>query len=229
MTYFGMSVNAGYVSDEYPRAVTSPDGKFWTLVEELPYYEDYGTFTEDGKHWNKRTYSFWLESGTEISTGVAVSLPVAGAGQHVYDYPRSGEVPVSKWVVAWDKSKCIHNYYGGAFGGFANIDRDICYNAYWSGLLPYCADCGEELVHAYHYISVEAAKQITSINVDKAYYFMCPHMDEHGGLHLEQTADEYEHTCRAVSYNQCKVVYDNNASSTNGTMLDSYHMYNNAT
>lgn len=141
----GMNVYAGYTSDNHPRVQHSPDGSGWTIIDELPYYEDYNTFTDEGR-WNGRTFSFWSEQGEEYDTGIPLSLPNPGVGQHEYAYKRRGYVPVYKWITEWDAAKCIHTYNGQAFGGFSNLVDGRCYGAYWSGLIPYCADCGESLV-----------------------------------------------------------------------------------
>lgn len=107
-----MNVYAGYTSDNHPKTQLSPDGSAWTLIEELPYYDDYDTYSADRKHWNGKMYSFWLPMGKEISTGMPLNLPNPEVGQHEYNYNRTGNVPVYKWVVEWEKSKCIHRYIG---------------------------------------------------------------------------------------------------------------------
>ena len=109
---------AGYTSETHPKSQLSPNGEGWTIIEELPYYENYETMEEDRRTWNGKIYSFWEEVGKEFKTGLPLNLPDPGVGQHEYVYYREGNVPVYKWVVNWDSGKCIHGWTDVTFGGF---------------------------------------------------------------------------------------------------------------
>ena len=224
----GMNVYAGYKSDDHPKVQYTPDGQYWTLIEELPYYENYRVIDEKGKTTDVY-YSFWTREGTKISTGKSLNLPNPGVGQHTYSYERHGYVPIYEWRVEWEKSKCIHCYWGNAFGGFGGFENNHCYCAYWSGLIPYCADCGGKFSDRYHYISTQSAGELQYLNADKAYFYICPHSGNHTKIKLEQGKEKDVHTCKGVSYNQYIVKYDENDVTARGEMMSSWHMYNNAT
>ena len=65
IAFSSVDVLAGYNSDNHPSVVFSPDGTGWTLIDELPYCEDYhvSNFASD------YMFPFWTEDGTIIETG----------------------------------------------------------------------------------------------------------------------------------------------------------------
>lgn len=141
IAFGGMEALAGYTNENHPSTVFSPDGLGWTIIDELPYMETPNCLE------NPDVYQpCWTDVGTPIDTGVATNLPNPGVGQHTYDYNRLGYVPVDYWLVAWERSKCIHDYAVSDYKGIFNLTQTKCWHAYWSGLLPYCADCGKDRV-----------------------------------------------------------------------------------
>lgn len=214
---------AGYTSDNHPRRVYSPDGTGWTIVDALPQYEN-----PDASEMKDYFYSCWMEEGAQIDTGIPTNLPNPGVGQHTYSYNREGYAPVDYWEVEWDKAKCIHDYGDSSYRGYMDMDDSKCWCAYWSGLIPYCADCGQMLVYQLHYISPQSAATLQYVNLDKVYYYICPYNDRHEGRKLEMGPEEYDHECVAVSYNRYKVIYHKNGMGAIGAMAPSYHTYNNA-
>lgn len=226
IAFGGMEVLAGYTNENHPSTVFSPDGTGWTIIDELPYMENPNCLE------NPEVYqSCWTAAGTPIDTGINTNLPNPGVGQHTYDYNRTGYVPVDYWLVTWERSKCIHDYDVEDYRGIFNLTPNKCWNAYWSGLNPYCADCGNPINEALHYIKPSSAATLQYVMVDegKSYFYTCPHGENHGGVHLEQGPPKYEHKCSAVSNNRYKVVYKKNGAGAVGEMLPSFHMYDNAT
>lgn len=207
----GINVHA-YTSDDVPGVEFSTDGGAWTVREALP--EDADPSSDA---------SYWVQSGTSVDTGIALNIPVVEVGQHEYKYDRKGYIPIYQWECIHRRGKCIHGHEpSNEFHGII-VDNNICGNTYYSGWAPFCADCGEQICVYMHYMSTSKAQSIQYVNVDKDYYYMCPTCD-----HVEQAVG-YNHECRAVSYNQYKVVYIRNNDDASGEMSPSYHMYNNAT
>ncbi len=165
----------------------------------------------------------WYDKGYTVQTGVTGGLPALNIGEHYYSVERKGLIPVEKWMVDWPKGHCQHDsypegtlYHGESFG------RSKCGENYYSGWLAYCADCKEEVVHGYFYMSQETAKSITSLDMSKDYYYKCPHCSN-----LEQAMVLRCHICKAVSPNRYFVRYHANFGS--GHMEKSIHMVNNST
>lgn len=207
-----------YTSDDHPHAQFSPDGQAWTIVDELPQVSDY-----DWKYGKQNDFPFWYASDRVENTGLERKKMVVNTGQHIYSYDRMGLVPVYKWEIQHVTSACIHETGDIYFHDLAtHVSK--CYKAYWSGWIPKCADCGETIKKYNHYISAESIKTLQYINVDKAYYYVCPHNN-----HLEQGIPASPHTCKDVSFNRYKVVYKPNDMKVGGEMVPSYHMYDNAT
>lgn len=219
-----LGLAAGIVSHTYaapgtlyesPHVTFSPDGQAWTVKQALP----------DGMVDGLPAY--WYPEGEVIYTGARSTLRELGVGEHYYPATRYGEIPVESWKVEWFPAQCIHtaatyteNYHGVAYG------TSICENSYFSGWLPYCADCGEAISPYHHYLSREAAASIGSINIDLEYYYLCPTCN-----HLEQGRGTDGHTCRQISYNRYQVKYERNTYTmplATGSTPDSFHMYNNA-
>ena len=207
---------------------------FWSgslsvsATQETIYNSPYVTFSSDNKAWTTnagdKNYCFY-PLGMTMSTGIASTLPVLETGQHYYRAARTGSVPVGKWVVSHQYGHCIHDviesyYHGIKFG------RHKCGDFYYSGWIPYCADCGEEIQYTYFYMSREAADSIHYLDVGAGldYYYLCPHCSN-----LEQGVPISKHMCKEISWNQYKVVYHENTDDLySGYMPDSYHMYDNA-
>ena len=207
---------------ESPYVEFSPDNYAWTVAEELPY-----TGYVFDYHYPDNIPEYWYPKREVIDTGIASTLRALATGEHYYAYDRQGEIPVGYWEVRHTSSSCIHDKVDYDWHGVSNSAMK-CFNAYYSGWFAYCADCGEVIRDKYVYMSRAAAATITSIDVDKGYYYHCPTCGD-----LEQAVDSKEHSCRKISWNMYNVEYDNNISvvgtSISGDMPESYHMYNNAT
>lgn len=204
------------------------------------YNSPYVTFSPDGRAWTTnagdRNYS-WYEEGTTVSTGIASSLRSLQTGEHYYYYDRYGEIPVGHWQVELRPGQCIHDAYtnddhwhGLTFG------KKKCQRYYYSGWESYCADCGELVDNVLMYMSRDAAESIHYVDLGTEgnpmeYYYLCPFCNN-----LEQGSEVKGHECKAISWNQYRIIYDANAyingikdSSLSGRMDPSLHMYNNAT
>lgn len=183
----------------------------------LSFSPDKSAFTTDAG----KADGEWYLWGTEASTGMSSKLPALAVGEHYYTHEVTGVVNVGKWQVRHRKGMCIHDNYPEEFHGIT-FGRKRCFKSYYSGWIPYCADCGEQLAALLHYMSLETARGMGQLDLSKAYYYKCPHCDN-----LEQGWDYVPHACKAVSLNRYFVRYD--ANQGNGYMPKSVHMYNNAT
>jgi len=213
----GIGMNAyAMTGAEHPDADLSPDGDAWTIVNELP-EEDY----------SNSYASFWVPRHTEMEVGeLDLISDDLGEGEHIYKYERTGLVPIWKWYVNHEPAQCIHkdpidSYYHGIA---LDLSVKICGKNYWSGWIPVCANCGEELINVLHYIKPSSLQSIDTYNMDMDYYYFCPHNG-----HLEQGVGNHVHMCDAISANMYKVVYKANCFKYDGSMMPSYHMYCNAT
>lgn len=220
---FKLQAEAGTLY-ESPYVTFSPDNFAWTVVEEVPYTDSFLNYS-----FPDNVPEYWYAKGTVHDTGIASTLRSLAVGEHYYKYDRMGEVPIGEWVVKNPTGMCIHNCDTPVWSGVVNVGGGTkCGNAYYSGWFPYCADCGELIKHAYMYMSKDAVATITSIDVDKGYYYSCPTCG-----HLDLTAEYNAHKCKTISWNKYKVVYEDNRTSipmpVSGYVPDSYHMYNNAT
>lgn len=192
------------------------------------YNSPYVTFSPDGKAFTTnagdRDYT-WYREGDCVTTGTPSSIRTLGAGEHSYKIQRTGDIPVGEWKVRHRAAACIHNETPGK-GGYHGITfgTNKCRRYYYSGWIPYCADCGDEIVHMNFYMSRTTAETIDYLPTEMDYYYLCPHCSN-----LEQGAEIGEHWCNAISYNRYKVRYLANCSgSYGGYMEDSLHMYQNA-
>ena len=188
-----LSVRAEVHMEDFPSVYLSPDGTAWTTYDELPYYESYHT-TGTG---SGNIFSFWTNEEETIPTGEASRKVDLGVGQHYYNFERRGEVPVLYWEVTWRTGKCIHNGVTYDLLGITNMDTYKCGDAYWSGLMPYCAYCERSVSEYLHYIKPETAAQINWLDLDMGYFYLCPHGENHTGVKLEQAIDEYHHVLLA--------------------------------
>lgn len=180
------------------------------------------TYSPDGQAFTTNsgeTSAIWYEEGTTVRIQRDKVPAVPGVGEHLYNWKRTGELPVAFWKVVHPYGKCIHNTYSqpGYYHGVQyNIEK--CYGSYYSGWVPYCGDCGERVVDLLFYMSADTAGGIRSLRTGMSYYYLCPWC-----RNLEQAWEITPHICRAVSANRYEVVYDRNGGS--GYMLPSRHMY----
>lgn len=198
------------------------------------YNSPYVSFAPDGKAWTTnggdRSY-VWYDRETIVTTGIPSAVRTLQTGEHYYLYKRTGEIPVGKWQVRWDKVNCCHNTHAADdvpdYHGLS-YTRNNCSQNHYSGWWAYCADCGQVIAQTNIYMSKPAAESIDYLEAGTGmdYYYLCPFCNS-----LEQGTAIAGHDCRAVSYNQYRVVYKKNAGSdtVGGYMPDSLHMYNNAT
>ncbi len=200
------------------------------------YSSPYVTFSPDGKAWTTNagdancTLYVEDEEDIKVMTGLLSSLRTLQTGEHFYNVIRQGEIPIQKWEVEHVYARCIHNAYPPEGDGYKGLDYGTkkCNRYYYSGWRAYCADCGERITDMYVYMSMEAAESIDYLEVSPNldYYYLCPHC-----TNLEQGAPMAEHNCKAISWNQYKIVYEPNTDfgPYGGYMENSIHMYNNAT
>ena len=193
-----------------------------TVYADNPYI----TYSPDGDAFTimaGETEVEWYEKGTEVSTGVTGGIRECGNGEHVYTKYMGEKVPVEKWVVNWSGAKCIHKDYpaGDLFFGIS-FQKNNCMRDYFSGWIAYCADCKEPIAANNIYMSREAARSMTSLDLSKAYYYKCPHCDN-----LEQGIYFNKHACKGVSINRYFVRYHANLGT--GYMEKSVHIVNNET
>lgn len=202
------------------------------------YNSPYVFFSPDGMAWttNAGDANFsWYPSGEKVETGIASSLRELKTGEHYYRYSRKDEIPIGYWQVEHRPAHCIHRVYppeGDAYYGLA-FGRQICGRSYYSGWQAYCADCGENVLNFYVYMSRSAAQSIryiplrTSEGNSFTYYYLCPHCSN-----LEQGVKISDHQCTTISNNRYKVIYHPNVPKSEegraGVMDDSIHMYDNA-
>lgn len=206
----GSSVKAeGFYENSF--LTFSPDRKAWTVQEALP---------SAGDATNNDNPSCWYSNTEAILTGKISSLSEPEVGQHYYHYQRHGVVPIQRWQLAHRKAKCIHEPMVSFHGVPLVYDR--CYSNYYSGWNSYCADCGEKVIDFNLYMSKEKLAQITEIDLELDYYYLCPTCG-----HLEQGVD-VRHTCKAISANRYRVQYLPNGGNVAGFMQSSFHIYGNA-
>lgn len=169
----------------------------------------------------------WYNYGDTVETGIRSSLRAPETGEHFYRYARQGMIPVGKWVVNHRSARCIHG--NTDIGNYHDLDygRKMCRRPYHSGWIGWCADCGERLTDMLVYMNRETAETLQWLDFkkDMFYYYLCPWC-----ANLEQGVPMGTHSCKAVSANRYKVVYDPNTTGIHGGyMAPSWHMYNDAT
>lgn len=207
----GLSVQAGDIYTS-PYVSFAPDGLAWT--------------TDAGN----RAVVWYAEDGSDdIRTGVTGTLRALQTGEHYYKVRKTGAIPISEWRVALSRVNCCHSAYP-SYDHFHGVrySRGPCFQKHFSAWRPVCADCKELIIHCNFYMSRAAAKSLDYLQMGKgmAYYYLCPFDNN-----LEQGADTEWHTCREISANCYRVVYDANGGgdSCGGYMAPSFHMYGNAT
>lgn len=209
---------------------------FWTVLlkavaveHHTIYNSPYVTFSPDRKAWTANagdTNCVWYPQGTTVYTGIPSSLRELKPGEHYYVNSKERMVPVGKWVVTHEAAECIHHAYIDGYYHGINYGRNRCGRAYYSGWIAYCADCGGKIRDMLMYMSKDAAKSINYLDVrmDLDYYYLCPYC-----RNLEQGGFMGIHTCKAVSWNRYRVIYNVNTSDAySGYMAASTHFYNNA-
>ena len=209
-----------------------PARRILAVPAQTIYNSSYVSFGPDGKAWTTRgkaTGYTWYEKGTTVETGIPSSLRSPGQGEHVYWAQKTGTLPVGKWVVQLKSGHCIHNNYPREGTDWHGLDfgRQKCRQYYDSGWIAYCADCGGNLTDMFIYMDRAAAASIDYLDLGTgmSYYYLCPHC-----RNLEQGVNLHSHACKAISWNQYKVLYDANCQGRHGGhMVPSTHMYNNAT
>ena len=201
----GMSAQAGTVYNS-PYVTFSPDGKAFTTNHQDANWE-------------------WYDKEDDFTTGIPSSFRVPKTGEHEYIKKRKGNISIGKWEVAHRTGTCCHNAYPHeAYYHGVEYKREPCLGYYYSGWNAYCADCEKPISNMLMYMSKEAAKSITELDLSLEYYYTCPH-PRCGNL--EQGSPFPDHNCKAISWNKYIVKYKMNRGS--GYMEDSIHMYNNAT
>lgn len=202
-----------------PYVTFAPDGRAWTVDRPLEEGTGHGV------------YRFWYSSRDDFRTGLTSKLRGLLEGEHYYDYPRTGSVPVGEWRVMQPYARCIQGlgvWSGGSIYHGVQYGPENCRKPYYSGWVAYCADCGRSL-SMLMYMGKEAVRTLSVLDTDMDYYYLCPNP---GCRHLEQGRAVGAHSCREISYNRYRVVYMGNGDSeyqVRGEMPPSFHMYNNET
>ncbi len=188
---------------------------------QIEYSPDGLAFTTD----RGESSTVWYRKGTVVRIRDENGEPELepAQGQHLYEWKRTDEIPISYWQVEHPYGKCIHtdSEYATGFHG-VKYGRKRCGRQYYSGWVPYCRDCGESAADFLFYMSAGTAAGIRSLQPGTGYYYLCPWCDN-----LEQAREIRPHICKAISANRYAVVYDGNGGS--GYMVPSTHMYNDAT
>jgi len=152
---------------------------YWTIDQPAPIDYNSGDTSYVPYNWYKYygtslNPSYWNEFGTEVYTGITIKTVTAGVGQHVYDKPVVGEVPIGKWVVDWKWGHCYHGYSQrtGTWGGI-DVNSSVCGTAYYSGWNAYCADCGQLYKEQFVYSDAAHLKELKYLNTDWHYQSVC--------------------------------------------------------
>lgn len=192
------------------------------------YNSEYVSFSPDGQAWTVNLGDkniCWYPKGETVNTGIASNLRKPETGEHYYYRQVEGQAAVGRWVVEHSRGQCIHDEYPPDYHG-VSYGRKSCETRHYSGWIAYCADCGEALSDILVYMSREAAETIDYIPMKTDHYSLCPFCDN-----LEQ-GSTFRHTCKALSANMYRVIYDGNfpadAGNAGGYMAYSLHMYNDA-
>lgn len=206
----------------FGKAVSAADS------QQTVYNSPYVSFSPDGQAWTVNLGDKnirWYPQGETVSTGIVSSLRKPEAGEHYYYRQVEDLAAVGRWVVEYSRGQCIHDRYPPNYHGISYGKRN-CETRHYSGWIAYCADCGEALSDILVYMSREAAETIDYLPMKTDHYSLCPFCNN-----LEQ-GSTFRHTCKAVSANMYRVVYDGNfpedAENAGGCMAYSLHMYNDA-
>ncbi|MCD7862778.1 MAG: InlB B-repeat-containing protein [Lachnospiraceae bacterium] len=202
-----LTVLAGSLSayTKYAGVSLSPDGMAFTTDAGVKTYESY-------------------PAGYTVYTGETAAADPK-TGEHYYTDANVSEVRISKWVVSWADSQCIHAISDIGYYHAIQYAYITCGRRYAQGWVAYCADCGKRLTDMAIYMNSTTARGIRTLPGSAEYYYLCPWC--HG---LEQGSG-YSHSCKRVSANRYTVRYAANApsgASVKGTMANTGHMYGNA-
>lgn len=178
-------------------------------------------------NYGDRNYGFWAY-GTRIEIGTQPSVKqTLDIGEHYYakEHEDGSPLPIDHWVCEYPYGTCMHTFRDFTLTRYGYTTQfSNCLKHYNSGWIAYCADCGD-MIGMLVYGHINTVSQIRYFPTDKDYFFICPWCNS-----LEQ-GKRPEHTCRDVSWNQYRVLYDANTGSAayRGHTPASLHMYNNAT
>lgn len=193
------------------------------------YNSPYVSFSPDGQAWTTNAGDRniqWYPKGMTVNTGITSALREPEEGEHCYYRQREDSVPVGRWIVEFEAGQCIHSEYPPNDYHGISYRMQCCETRHYSGWRAYCADCGEVISDIFVYMSRAAAETINCIPMGVDYYSLCPFCDN-----LEQ-GNMFKHTCKAVSANMYRVIYDANfpedTENTGGYMPYSLHMYGDA-
>lgn len=186
----------------------------------------YVTFSSTGEAWSTCegiTDTRFYGLNEEVYSGIERRRDIQ-PGEHYYWYEREGNIPVEKWVVNWVYGMCKTKTIltGGVWKGVRYVASN-CWNYYYSGWFPYCADCGGQIGNLLFYMSKECCESLKYIYCNSFYYYLCPHCQS-----MEMGAI-VKHTCSAISKNKYAIRYLKNSRYASGSMEDSFHIYDNET
>lgn len=193
------------------------------------YHNPYVTFSPDRTAFTTNAGDQncrWYGYGTVVKPGNGPACESLQTGQHYFTTQRVKNIPVGYWRTEFTEGHCYHDYYPpeGAYYHGISFGRRKCLREYYSGWIAYCADCGEKIVNMFVYMSEDAARSISRLDMGYTYYYLCPFCNN-----LEMGADMGYHLCRKISWNRYQIRYDSNADGwVEGYMPNSTHMYNNA-
>ena len=134
------------------------------------YESEYVTLSPDGQAFTTNSGDKncqWYHLGTSVETGIASTIRPLREGEHYYKSSRNGRIPIGKWEVLYRTGNCCHNSYPNDGDPYHGIEfgRQKCLSSYYSGWKAYCADCGEAITHSLIYMSIDAAKSVTQVEV----------------------------------------------------------------
>lgn len=181
-------------------------------------------FTTDAGERNYTAYP----KGTTVYPGGEAGRTGLEKGQHYYESSKTGDIPVQKWEVTWTPGKCVHSriteddFTAAEEFGIAHrlqFCTASCGSYYKPGWIATCADCGETIPMLF-YMDEDTAQGLSTLPAETDYYYLCPVCSN-----LEMGA-KIKHKCRAVSWNQYYIKYDENSSQAEGYMAKSTFMYN---
>ena len=150
------------------------------------------------------------------------------SGYHEYRGLYRGYVPVGYWKLENPTGQCVHSSPGMNINwcGINQLGANVtnCHGIYNAGWIPYCSRCGERIVYMFFYITKSMASSVYEIpsGMNNAnYFYLCPYdrSFETGGV--------INHTCKLLSANRYKVVYNSGAADAVGNMASSYFYYDN--
>ncbi|MBO7355591.1 MAG: InlB B-repeat-containing protein, partial [Lachnospiraceae bacterium] len=228
------AVLQSYRDNPYLRFYEGNEGIAWTTVHPGGY-----AVTGNGTYIYAGGQSIYRgeEGTTVVPPGVVTRREIAGElpyGHHYYAAPVTDSViPVGKWVLEHNDARCVHGPFDACSGyeyyGISGLSNVKCGEAYDSGWIAYCADCGAPLT-GYVYTCADCVSRIGyifagsgafSFHYPAEYLFICPLR----GDNLENDHSMRSHMCRSfISCNRYNVVYDGNGAAY-GEMENSVFYY----